>query len=246
MSAEDLRQPLSDAEIDRLGALIAEVSEGRGMNVERLDGYLAAVLCTPSLLKLDEWLPPVFGGETMDDFAFASDPQAQDMLSALMRHRNLIADTLLKSLTDREVFHWPLLLEDEQGIARGNEWARGFLQGGSFDRLAWADLLGDEAHGGAVLPMFAFAHEHDPDPSMRPGPIDNDKRESLLMHVTVGLVKAYAYFAPARSRRRCRAFAHAPSTGRRPRWAATSPAPAAAGANKGIATVRSSRHLSAP
>ena len=121
MSAEDLRQPLSDAEIDRLGALIAEVSEGRGMNVERLDGYLAAVLCTPSLLKLDEWLPPVFGGETMDDFAFASDPQAQDMLSALMRHRNLIADTLLKSLTDREVFHWPLLLEDEQGIARGNE-----------------------------------------------------------------------------------------------------------------------------
>ena len=198
MGAEGLQSPLTDEEVDRLGELIASVSKGKGMSVERLDGYLAAVLCTPSLLKLDEWLPPVFGAETMDDFSLRNETQAQELLSALMRHRNLIAETLLKSLSDREVFHWPLLLEDEQGIGRGNEWAQGFLQGSAFDRTAWADQLDDEAHGGAVLPMFAFAYEHDPDASMRPAPIDDDKRELLLAHMAVGLVKAYAYFAQAR------------------------------------------------
>jgi hypothetical protein len=35
-------------------------------------------------------------------------------------------------------------------------------------RDEWADLSGDGQRGGLLVPIFALAHEHDPDPTMRP------------------------------------------------------------------------------
>ena len=91
-----------------------------------------------------------------------------------------------------------LLLEDAAGVVRANDWARAFLRGIAWDRPAWADLLGNEQQGGALLPMFALAHEDDPDPALRHTVADESKREELLMLMTVGLIKAYAWFAPQR------------------------------------------------
>ena len=190
---------LADAEIDRLTDLIAAVSGGKGMSVEWVDGYLAAVLCTPTLLPLDATLPPIFGAASMDDFEFSGIDQAQETIALLMRQRNVIAAALAKSLADKEALHWPVLLEGVDGIARGNAWAQGFLRGTEFDRSDWAALLDDEDRGGALMPMFALAHENDPSPEMRAGPFDStEKRDSVLQLMIVGLVKAYAYFAPAR------------------------------------------------
>ena len=81
-----------------------------------------------------------------------------------MRHWNVIADTLHSG----DVF-LPLLLEDENGISHGNDWAKGFLRGMELRRVDWAILLKyDEKHGGWLVPIFALAHENDPDPEMRP------------------------------------------------------------------------------
>src|SRR2546430_11392702 len=60
------------------------------------------------------------------DLEVASLDEANDILALLMRHWNDIAHTLGKD----EVYV-PLLLEDENGVTRGNDWARGFLQIGS-------------------------------------------------------------------------------------------------------------------
>ena len=191
---------LAEAELDRLAELLDAVSGGKGMNLEQADGYLAALLCTPTLVPLDQFLPPLFGAATMDELAFNNQEQAQETIALLMRHRNFIAATLMRSLTDRESIYEPLLLEDEDGVLRANDWAIAFLRGTKWDRQAWADLLGNEQQGGALIALFALAHEHehDPDPSMRPGPVDQDRRDTLLAHMTAGLVKAYAWFEPQR------------------------------------------------
>lgn len=189
---------LAEAELDRLAELLAAVSGGKGMNLEQADGYLAALLCTPTLVPMSEYLPPLFGAESMDELEFDSQAQAQEAIALLMRHRNFIASVLVRSLTDHEAFYDLLLLEDEAGVVHANDWARAFVRAIAWDRQAWADLLGDDRHGGAVLPMFALAHENDPDPELRHTVPDESKRDDLIMLMTVGLVKAYAWFAPQR------------------------------------------------
>jgi hypothetical protein len=61
----------------------------------------------------------------------------------------------------------PLLLDDESGVARANDWANGFMRGMEMRRDGWAGLMDDEERGGSLIPILALAHEHHPDPEMR-------------------------------------------------------------------------------
>ena len=74
----------------------------------------------------------------------------------------------------------PLLLEDENGVAHGNDWARGFMRGMHMRHDGWAELMDDEEHGGCLVPMMMLFHEHDEDPEMRPEPISPEKREEVI------------------------------------------------------------------
>jgi uncharacterized protein len=113
-----------------------------------------------------------------------------------MRHWNVIADTLHSG----EVF-LPLLLQDENGITPANDWAIGFLRGMEFHKAEWASLFADEDHGGWLVPIFALAHEHDPDPEMRPykEPISADAREKLIVGAAAGVTGIYRHFKTQRS-----------------------------------------------
>jgi uncharacterized protein len=46
--------------------------------------------------------------------------------------------------------------------------------------------------------MMMLAHEDDPDPDMRPPPIEGDKREQLIAEMIAGLTRIYRHFEPAR------------------------------------------------
>jgi uncharacterized protein len=87
-------------------------------------------------------------------------------------------------------------LEDEQGVSCGNDWANGFLRGMELRRENWGPLLDDEENGGSLVPIFALAHEHDPDPEMRPykEPVSAELREILLVGIAAGVMKIYRYF----------------------------------------------------
>ncbi len=112
-----------------------------------------------------------------------------------MRHWSVIADTLQSS----DVF-LALLLEDEEGVARANDWARGFMRGMGLRKEDWIDLFDDQQHGGLLVPILVLAHEHDPDPNMRPyqEPIDAERREELIVRVAAGVTAMYRYFEPRR------------------------------------------------
>ena len=126
---------------------------------------------------------------------FDAQPVLQDFLSLIMRLWNVIADTLHSS----NVF-LPLLLEDDRGISPSNDWATGFLRGMEFHKEQWAALLVDEEHGGWLVPIFALAHEHAPDPEMRPykEAIGAEKREKLIVGAAAGVTGIYHYFQKQR------------------------------------------------
>ena len=152
-------QPLTDIELDHLSEVLERFGNERSMNLEQLDGFLAALICGPELVPPSRYLPKIWGDQTV----FEDTSSAHVFMSLLMRHWNAIADTL----NSGEVY-LPLLLEDESGMAHGNDWAIGFLRGMEFGKEDWTLLLEDEEYGGSLVPIFALANEHNPDPSCDP------------------------------------------------------------------------------
>jgi uncharacterized protein len=187
-------RPLADPEYGRLaGALDRFHGEG-AMNLEQLDGFFAALICGPDAVPPSEYLPEIWGGDMANEEAFSSQ-QLKDFLDLVLRHWSTIADTLQSGDV-----HLPLLLEDEHGIAHANDWAQGFLRGMALRREDWADLLDDEDQGGWIVPIFALAHEHDPDPAMRPypEPMSMERREQLIAGAAAAVARIYRYFEPRR------------------------------------------------
>ena len=185
-------QPLTETELDQLTAVLEGIGDERSMNLEQLDGFLAALICGPELVPPSKYLPLIWGDQTV----FEDTSSAQEVLSLVMRHWNAIADTL----NSRDVY-LPLLIEDESGIAHGNDWANGFLRGMEFGKEDWSQLLDDEDHGGSLLAIFALANEHNPDPEMRPykDPITANNRETLIAAAAAGTMQIYRYFKAQRT-----------------------------------------------
>jgi uncharacterized protein len=63
-------------------------------------------------------------------------------------------------------------------------------------RDAWTTLVCDEEQGGWLVPIFALAHEHHPDPEIRPykEPITAGEREILIVGAAAGVMAIYRYF----------------------------------------------------
>src|SRR5258708_18953885 len=121
------------------------------MNLEELDGFFAALISGPELVPPSKYLPKICEDRTV----FEDTSSAQEFLSLIMRHWNAIADTL----NSGEVY-LPLLLEDESGIAHGNDWANGFLRGMEFGKEDWALLLDDEDYGRRLVPIFPVTNRN--------------------------------------------------------------------------------------
>jgi uncharacterized protein len=184
-------QPLTDAEFERLSGVLGRFDNEHPMNLEQLDGFLAALICGPEIVHPSEYLPVICGDDMVLEDSFGAQSVLQDFLSLVMRHWNVIADTLHSG----DVF-LPLLLEDENGISHANDWAKGFLRGMEFHKEQWAALLDDDEHGGLLVPNFALAHEHDPDPEMRPHKeaISAEDRERLIVGAAAGVTGIHRYF----------------------------------------------------
>jgi uncharacterized protein len=114
------------------------------MNLEQLDGFLAALVCGPDNVSPSEYLPEIWGGDIVLEDTFTAQPLVEEVLSLIMRHWNSIVDTLGSGDV-----HLPLLLKDESGIALPTigqmvsyvEWTYA---------KDWADLLDDEERCGSA------------------------------------------------------------------------------------------------
>lgn len=215
-------QPLSGAELDRLAAFLGAIG-APAMSLESLDGYFAALICCPEPVMPGEYLPEIWG----EDFAFDNQERATEILNLIVRHWNAIASELLRTLKEPHVY-LPVLLEGDDGVARGNDWALGFMRGVRQRPTSWRELLDDDERGGLLVPTMLLAHERDPDPTMRPPPIDPDKREMALELMIASLPAIYRHFEP---RRRALARASSPMPQRKaaPKVGRNEPCPCGSG-----------------
>jgi uncharacterized protein len=188
-------QPLTDAEFDRLDEVLKRFGDKRAMNLEQLDGFFAALICGPNIVPPSEYLPKIWGDDMINEGVFSAQPMLEEFISLVTRHWNVISHTLRSG----DVFT-PLLLEDDHGVSHANNWASGFMCGMELRREDWAPLLDDEDHGGSLVPILALAHEHDPDPAMRPykEPISAELREKLIVGTAAGVMAIYNYFEAQR------------------------------------------------
>jgi hypothetical protein len=65
-------EPLTDAELDRLGDFLKSCKGGKAMNVEALDGFFAVLIAGPETVMPSEYYREVFGGEMSDACEFGS------------------------------------------------------------------------------------------------------------------------------------------------------------------------------
>jgi uncharacterized protein len=186
-------KPLTDDELAALGKFLRSIKNCRAMSLEEMDGFFTALICGPEMVSPSECLPYVWGNEQSNDGVFQSIEEAQKVLNLALRHWNTIASTLNKGRV-----YFPFLLKDEDGLAQGYDWAKGFLRGMGLRRASWNELVVDEQHGGSLVPIFTLAYEHDADPKLRPPPISRKKREDILADLAVGIPEIYEYFRTER------------------------------------------------
>ena len=189
-------QSLSDAELERVHEILERFGDKRAMNLEQIDGFLAALVCGPEDIPQSKYMPEIWGDDMVNEGAFARQPILQIFVSLIMRHRDAIVHTLRTGAV-----YTPLLLQDQDGVACGNDWANGFVRGMELRRQLWTPLIDDDEHGGSVVPIFALAYEHDPDPEMRSydKPVSPELREKLIIGAAAAVMRIYRYFQERRS-----------------------------------------------
>lgn len=189
-----LTTPLSDAEVDQLADFLDSLPSPEAMNIERLDGFFCALIVGPDLVMPSEYWPHVIGVETESDPPFDTMEQAQTIMSLATRHWNTIAEAL-----NNGDLYLPLLLGDEIGVPRGNDWASGFMDGVVMRHSSWHTFLDDEELAVAIVPMMALAHEDDPDLKSQFESFLNEEREQILHVMAASITEIYDYFAPMRA-----------------------------------------------
>lgn len=85
---------LNDSDFESLASVLQSFGGKQAMNVEQLDGFLAALVCCPSLIAKAEYLPEIWGDEMINEDAFTAQPVLQQSLSLVARHKEAIAPYL--------------------------------------------------------------------------------------------------------------------------------------------------------
>ena len=172
-------EPLTDNDHNFLDGVLARVRGGVIHNAEALDGFFTALVICPELIRPSEYMDVIRSGASKgEELIFSGMAEAERFHGLLMRHWNAINAELRRGEP-----HMPILSVGEDGLARGNDWAKGFLAGVDLRQDAWRIVIGDEERAGPFVPIWALAHEHHPDPSMRPykEPMTAERREELIV-----------------------------------------------------------------
>lgn len=191
-----MNTPLNDDEYEQLESCLSRFQNERAMNLEMVDGFFTALICSPEMIPPSVYLNEIWGGGEMpDDEIFDTTEELQEFINLVMRHWNAVS----RKLNDDDVF-WPILFEETEGEPKGNDWAKGFIRGMKLNWDDWLELMEDEENGGSLIPILALAHENDPDPELRTykEPVSEERRKQLITGLAAGAMLIYKYFEPQR------------------------------------------------
>jgi uncharacterized protein len=184
-----------DANLEVLGEMLDQLEDEDAMSLEELDGFFAALHCTPELVPAAEYFPEIIPNGFGNAELFPGEDAIQLLKDLVQHHWDVVGEAFATN-----DFFVPLLTEDEEGKFYGNNWAIGFMRGVDMREHAWSDFLENEEEFTRFLPILALVHELDPDPEMQAykEPIGDHQREELLTQMAVSVTEMYRYFAPKR------------------------------------------------
>jgi uncharacterized protein len=183
----NLNAELLDAEIDTLDAFLAEL-DGPINSFEGLDGLFCALICAPTKVPTSQYLKVVLG-----ESAFADAKEEENISALMVRHWHKVVNTLIQASKVGDVYV-PALLVDDDGNPMGNEWAEGFILGLTMTQKDWHAFSQNTELGGLLEPIMLLAHEHHPDPTLRPEALNNEIREDLLDDMFDNLMLIHEHF----------------------------------------------------
>jgi uncharacterized protein len=224
MATVDVNRELSDQDHDALAGMLSRVVGGEIPNLETLDGFLTALVICPEPILPSEFVPVILSGQTEDgDLVFESTHEAEEFYGLLVRYWNQINRTLREG----DVY-MPVLFADEEGIAHGNDWAKGFLKGTHLRHDTWREIINDENRSGPLVPIWALAYEHAEDPYLRPykETMSVERREQLLAAMIAGAKNLYDMFRKEGANRKA---THLPSLASFPKVGRNEPCPCGSG-----------------
>ena len=186
--------PISDKDIEIIDNILSRAIDGEIQNLEMLDGFLTALIIGPEFVPLSEFIPIITRSASDKNLIFKNEKELETFFDILKRHYNHINETF-----NNDDIYMPLLLEDDQGVAKGNYWAMGFMKGTELNRALWADLLTSDVVASEMIPIFALRYENDDDPDLRPyeDPISSDQRDELLVSMIASVKRLYDLFRSA-------------------------------------------------
>ena len=124
--------PLTEAELDRLDAFLAEESSPSAcMDMSMLDGYLAAVASGPNLVMPDQMLRWIWDMENGEDSPeFQHNKEAKEIIELILRHYQHVNSALndrnyVPRMADRDI----------------EAWCAGYYIAIAADMAAWTPLL---------------------------------------------------------------------------------------------------------
>ena len=158
---DKLNEPLSEAELDQLDALLLDLAEQVDretgeeidcvLGVSELDGYLTALASGPVLVPFSEWYPALWDGRPP---SFGEQREAEQLTALLMRHWNGIVGQLEEA---PEAFE-PLFEARDHGedeVLVPDAWCYGYLRGMGLCEEKWQPLFDQQPE--LLVPFLTFS-----------------------------------------------------------------------------------------
>jgi uncharacterized protein len=138
----ELRQPLTEEEIEELDCLLLDSSTGENsMCISMLDGLLTAIVSGPNTIMPRTWLPWVWDiADGAEPPKFLTLKHGKRFHELVLRHMNTIQFVLLGRPDQFE----PILMENPNNgnpIQILDEWCMGYMMGISLDISGWRPLM---------------------------------------------------------------------------------------------------------
>jgi uncharacterized protein len=181
---------LDDDQIERLSQLLDQRAVPfKGFNLEALDGYLSALVVSPTEVPASEWQPPVWGLPPR----WTDEAERLEVEALLQGHWNMVSQRVRFGDDDLPDHLAPLLWLPEEVEAEqpdeldvGRDWAFGFFRGVELREAAW-DLWLDEHEWideiFARLDQLASGEVLGEDPAAPPTPISYRERLEIIANL---------------------------------------------------------------
>jgi len=129
---------LSEDDFDALETLLtSDIVPADCMDLEVLDGYLAAVIASPEVISSERWLPGVWTAHA-DQVSFATGGKMQKVIRLVLAYYSEMTTTV-GAPEGWEPFCYAINADDTIGV--GEEWIEGFTQGLALWPADWATLV---------------------------------------------------------------------------------------------------------